>query len=1651
MKIENIIYGYNFVNECRKLTINRQTYYLVSFRANSKEEQEQQEKKINSQFPELNFIFIDFIPIDNTGKIDRKKVFSQSSLISLKHLYNKIKKIIGEDNALKLRRITELSFHIKDQLINNLDYFQTQQMTYLSKDHSSMNKFAHSVGKKTSWNNDDNLVKALFKTAKNHPEKGITLIDSSGKRTFSSYSQLLINAKKISYFLNSLVVNKENVFICIYGNNFTFELLWGCILSKIPAIIIYFNDISKKSQGFTKFVNTLKFLKTNLILTNNDKLKKLIKNNLGDNYQVYNYNETIEHNKKNEKRIAFPDTDSPVFYQLTSGSTGMPKCIIETHDNIISHIISSAVFNQNDNHDISLNWIPLDHVVPIITYHFRDVYFGSNQIHVDCDYIISQPSNWLKLIAEFKITLTWAPNFGYKLLLDSLSKKNNNLYDISSIRYFMNAGEQVTKTVAIEFERFLIQNKMPIHTMQPAFGMAEVATCMTYNNKFSCENIGKNNNIISLGQPIPNCEIRIVDNNRNILKEREIGHLEIKGTMLSSGYLNNKITNDAFYEDGWFHAGDVGYILNGELYITGRSKEMIIIRGNNYYCYDIEEVIEKISGVKTTYSAAISVYDSNSDEEKLIVFFVINSKTTIEYKKLCSKIREKINLEFGINPELIIPISKTNFPKTSSGKIQRSKLKEYFLKAKHSCFSSQFNETTNILESYWTKTSTYQLEKLDIELNSIIYNLFSCEIIPGYHSTNIFNKIIHKKNVIIFLNNQNQICPEKDLLTLNKFFISISEVQNSIENVILVCQNTIKICDHEINQNYRHAWLFGYLASIKKEIKMPNTVVIDNDKNSEHSVYQEIMLGLKESVVCYRENTRYIKKFRYTETNISNALQNRKRTFLLIGGTGGIGNEIIQYFQNMSNIELIVTGRNKEVKHESHNYKYIHFDTTEDDLEKAFNIYKDQITDIIYLPGNFIELSHQEYCNIEHSKHITSKMKGLEKIVYFFHKFNAKINIYVFTSIVSIIGSAKYGIYAASNSLTEAYVDYLIAKYDVNVNYISWSTWGNIGMSHNNKIAYNYSHPDFQVLQPPSALLILKNILSNKMKNYYIGMTNQFLLKNNLYNDDYYDYFELTVKDDIKASIVSELLDSNLKDLSDSDINVKILLGVSEGKLLIPESKEEKLLSDILKKSLKRKSLDKETSFFQLGGDSLAAIQTIIDIKQCFDIDNEISLLFAKDFFQQILDRIYLINQAKPEHFYSDEGKIRRDFINLSKGQLSILYECQIGKNKSYNIYKCFEIDPKCEKNQLKSFIGEFLARHDILSLFINRSLGDFQFEKIKIDINDIYLYKKTNCIKELREIKNNFILEEFDIYSKNPLFKFLAIRYKNKKLYFLFLIHHIICDEWSIKLFIEDFYQYMFYQKALKPLQHIDQIGILKNHTDSQNKNSLKYPEKYIKKIIKAKKIISYTHSINTNGMLIEKKIDEHVTQHLKKFSKEKNITLACLLQALFHYTLHFFYKVDSVNVIIPVTTRNNLSLANIFGFFTNTSIVNSNHNKNDNIKEFIDKFKSTYKLAIDYKTVPFSNVINQIRNKCHKSFTADIAFTYEDYTMKNIGNTNFIKEKILHNKTAKFPMNFIVKRIENDDDYHVFIEYQSNVIPTDELYDFLKNFFKFLNKESW
>lgn len=576
-------------------------------------------------------------------------------------------------------------------------------MNYLDNNKVKSNQEAISHGQplKMKLNDVSTLKQTLKKASDNSPNKGIIYLADNNKEQLQTYPQLLQDAERILTGLKKMGLEEGDFVLFQFEKNENFiPTFWACILGGfVPTPLAVPSTFEDSNANFSKLINTYLLLNNPAVITDENLLAGLKASLKNLKYEEINISSTEKLRVNNRSSWEEGNPDSIVLNLLTSGSTGTPKCVQHVNGSVIARTISTIQFNGFTEKDVSLNWMPLDHVGGLVMYHILSVYLGCQQIVGKIDSFVSDPLNWLNWIEKYKVTTTWAPNFAFALVNEQEASIEKRTWDLTSVKHILNGGEVIIPKTAKRFLKLLAKHGLSNNCMYPSFGMSETSSGIVFSKKFNGNSLKEGTHFLDknslkdsvihvdsnnegavcftqLGLPIPGTSIRIVNSENKLVVEDTIGKVQVSGQTIMKGYYQNVEANkEVFTDDGWFETGDLGFLHRGGLTIVGREKEVIIINGNNYYNNEIETLVEEIYGVEITNVAACPIRLPNTEHgDHLAIFFSPTNNNLNFCVHVIKKIRSYITERLGVTPEYIIPIEVRDFPKTNSGKVKRSEL-----------------------------------------------------------------------------------------------------------------------------------------------------------------------------------------------------------------------------------------------------------------------------------------------------------------------------------------------------------------------------------------------------------------------------------------------------------------------------------------------------------------------------------------------------------------------------------------------------------------------------------------------------------------------------------------------------------------------------------------------------------------------------------------------------------------------------------------------------------------------------------------------------------------------------------------------------------------------------------------------------------------
>ena len=385
--------------------------------------------------------------------------------------------------------------------------------------------------------------------------------------------------------------------------------------------------------------------------------------------------------------------------QYTSGSTGDPKGVVLSHANLLANIRAMGEALEASSADVFVSWLPLYHDMGLIGAWLACLYYAAPTVIMPPLAFLADPARWPWAIHRHRATLSAAPNFAFELCLKNVRDEDIEGLDLSSLRMVVNGAEPVSPSTIVRFaERFRGYGLRP-EAMAPVYGLAESAVGLAFpppgrnpivdridRQALARDGIARPSKpngaavleFVACGQPIPRHEVRIVDNSGFELPERHEGRLQFKGPSATHGYFRNEEKTRALFDGEWLESGDRAYVAAGDIYITGRIKDMIIRAGRNIYPHEIEELVGSIEGVRKGCVAVIAASDPHGATERLVVIAETRLIAPAELEQLRQCIVAATADLCELPPDEVALVPPHTVPKTSSGKIRRSATRDLF-------------------------------------------------------------------------------------------------------------------------------------------------------------------------------------------------------------------------------------------------------------------------------------------------------------------------------------------------------------------------------------------------------------------------------------------------------------------------------------------------------------------------------------------------------------------------------------------------------------------------------------------------------------------------------------------------------------------------------------------------------------------------------------------------------------------------------------------------------------------------------------------------------------------------------------------------------------------------------------------------------------
>ncbi|WP_374512543.1 AMP-binding protein, partial [Niveibacterium sp.] len=399
------------------------------------------------------------------------------------------------------------------------------------------------------------------------------------------------------------------------------------------------------------------------------------------------------------RHVMHPAADALALLQYTSGSTGDPKGVALSHANLLANLRAMGQACRVTPQDVFVSWLPLYHDMGLIGAWLGALYHGFPLVLMSPLAFLANPARWLQAISQYRGTLSAGPNFAYELCVRKVPDAVLASLDLSCWRFAFNGAEPVSPATLEAFAARFAPAGLRREALAPVYGLAECSVGLAFPPPGRGPRIDRVRavpftqarraepaasgdaavQIVACGRPLPGHEVRVVDLAGDELPERRIGRLEFRGPSATAGYFRNPVATARLVRDGWLDTGDMAYLADGEIHLTGRIKDMIIRGGRNLYPYDLEQGVGALPGVRRGCVAVFACAPAEGGGERLVVLAETRERDATARAALQRRIADCTQAVLGEAADDIVLAPPHAVLKTSSGKLRRAATRDRYL------------------------------------------------------------------------------------------------------------------------------------------------------------------------------------------------------------------------------------------------------------------------------------------------------------------------------------------------------------------------------------------------------------------------------------------------------------------------------------------------------------------------------------------------------------------------------------------------------------------------------------------------------------------------------------------------------------------------------------------------------------------------------------------------------------------------------------------------------------------------------------------------------------------------------------------------------------------------------------------------------------
>lgn len=551
-----------------------------------------------------------------------------------------------------------------------------------------------------------NLVGILRDHFIAHPERVAITLQCAGMDDLPiSYARLLSHASSYAELFAHKGILPGDVVVLIleHGEDLVYSFFGAILHGAIPSIMPFLTEKLSPERYRADLTSLISVTRPAAIVTY-PAFEAEVRAALGEGTSVRAIVLTSETSSPRDPDfnslpgMGYP-SDSVALLQHSSGTTGLQKGVALSHTAVLNQLDAYSAALCLTATDVVVSWLPLYHDMGLIAGFLMPVLSGIPLVLMSPFDWVRAPQHLFQAVSQYRGTLTWLPNFAYAFCAQKIRERHMENIDLSSWRAVINCSEPVRWESHQQFFEKFKSYGLALEALQTCYAMAENVFGVTQSSLGSIpamDDIDQeaflhqhaaqpavadrpSMRMLSSGRSLSNTEIRILNEKGHVLAEREIGEISLRSNSMLTGYYHRPDLTEKAFRAGWYQTGDYGYFAGGELYVTGRKKDMIIIGGKNIYPQDIELLVNQVPGVHAGRSVAFGVFDETAGTEEVVVVAEIDAQDAEALKTIGDEMRRYVTQNSAVALRLVYLVGPKWLLKTSSGKIARAANREKYL------------------------------------------------------------------------------------------------------------------------------------------------------------------------------------------------------------------------------------------------------------------------------------------------------------------------------------------------------------------------------------------------------------------------------------------------------------------------------------------------------------------------------------------------------------------------------------------------------------------------------------------------------------------------------------------------------------------------------------------------------------------------------------------------------------------------------------------------------------------------------------------------------------------------------------------------------------------------------------------------------------